>query len=73
LEIPEGQFVSGLYVTALVHAAYGAYPTACRGRYAYDAVQIRRRAEAAQTPEACRVYLDACVFANGAVARPAGV
>ena len=72
-ETPEGLFVSGIYVTALVHAPRGAYPTGCRGYYEHDAAHIRQYVEAAKTTEAFRAYLDAYVFANGAVARPAGV
>jgi glutaconate CoA-transferase subunit A len=72
-ETPEGLFVSGIYVTALVHAPRGAYPTGCRGYYEHDAAHIRQYVEAAKTTEAFRAYLDAYVLANGAVARPAGV
>jgi glutaconate CoA-transferase, subunit A len=72
-ETPEGLFVSGIYVTAVVYAPHGAYPTACRGYYAYDPVQIRRYVEAAKTADAFRPYLDAYVFVEGAVERAAGV
>jgi glutaconate CoA-transferase subunit A len=71
-ETPEGLFLSGIYVTALVPAPYGAFPTACRGCYAHDAAQIRQYVEAAKTPEAFRAYLDANVLEKNAVARPAG-
>jgi glutaconate CoA-transferase subunit A len=71
-ETPEGLFVSGIYVTALVHAPRGAYPTACRGYYAYDPVQIRGYVEAAKTSGAFRSYLDAYVLAKGAAVRLAG-
>ena len=72
-ETPEGLFVSGIYVTAVVHAPRGAYPTACRGYYAHDPAQIRRYMEAAKSAETFQAYLDACVFAADAVARSAGV
>ena len=72
-ETPEGLFVSGIYVTALVHAPHGAFPTACRGCYDGDAAHIRGYVEAAKTPEAFRAYLDAYICAKRAVARPAGV
>jgi glutaconate CoA-transferase subunit A len=72
-ETPGGLFVSGLYVTALVHAPCGAYPTACRGYYAYDPVQISSYVEAAKTPEAFRSYLDALVCTKGAITQPSGV
>jgi glutaconate CoA-transferase, subunit A len=72
-ETPEGLFVSGIYVTALVHAPHGALPTACRGHYQQDAAQIRRYVEAAKTSDAFHAYLDAYVFTKRAVAPPAGV
>jgi glutaconate CoA-transferase, subunit A len=72
-ETPEGLFVSGIYVTAVVHAPHGAYPAACRGYYAHDPVQIRRYMEAAKSSETFRAYLDADVAAIDAVAPPAGV
>jgi glutaconate CoA-transferase, subunit A len=72
-ETPGGLFVSGIYVTAVVHAPQGAYPTACRGYYAHDPIQVRRYMEAAKSPEVFRAYLDAYVFAADAVARSAGV
>jgi glutaconate CoA-transferase subunit A len=72
-ETAQGLFVSGLYVTALVHAPHGAFPTACRGYYDYDAGHIRTYVEATKTPEAFRAYLDASVGAERAVGRPAGV
>jgi glutaconate CoA-transferase, subunit A len=72
-ETPEGLFVSGIYVTALVHAPRGAFPTACRGYYTHDADHIRSYLQAAKTREAFRAYLDAHVWAEPAVARPVGV
>lgn len=72
-ETPEGLFVPGLYVTALVLAPRGATPTGCRGYYAHDPGHLRRYLEAAKTPGAFRAYLDEQIFAQGALARPAGV
>lgn len=56
-ETPEGMFVSGLYITALVHAPHGAYPTGCRGLYEHDPAQIRAYIEAAKTAEGLQAYL----------------
>jgi glutaconate CoA-transferase subunit A len=72
-ETPEGLFVSGLYVTALVYAPQGASPTACRGYYEHDPAQIRHYLAAAQTPEAFQAYLEASVLDDKAAPRPAGV
>jgi glutaconate CoA-transferase subunit A len=71
-ETPEGLFVSGIYVTALVHAPRGAYPTACRGSYECDVDHVRRYVEAAKTLETFRAYVDAYVLDKDAVARLAG-
>jgi glutaconate CoA-transferase, subunit A len=71
-ETPEGLFVAGIYVTALVHLPHGAHPTACRGYYAHDAAHIRRYLEAAMTPQAFQAYLDAHVRGRHAVARLVG-
>jgi glutaconate CoA-transferase, subunit A len=71
LETTEGLFVSGIYVTAVVHAPHGAFPAACRGYYGHDVAQIRRYVEAAKTSDAFHAYLDAYVFAKRTVARPA--
>jgi glutaconate CoA-transferase subunit A len=72
-ETPDGLFVSGLYVTALVHAPRGAYPTACRGYYEHDPAQIHQYLAAARTPEAFHTYLERYVLAPHAVTQPAGV
>jgi glutaconate CoA-transferase subunit A len=66
-ETPEGLFVAGIYVTALVHVPHGAHPTACRGYYAHDAAQIRRYLEAAKTPAEFQVYLAEYVLNHRAV------
>lgn len=72
-ETPEGLFVSGIYVTALVHAPGGAYPTGCRGYYEHDPAQIRRYLDAAKTPEAFHTYLEAYIDEPRSLTRPAGV
>jgi glutaconate CoA-transferase subunit A len=72
-ETPEGLFVSGIYVTALVHAPRGASPTGCRGHYEHDPIQIRRYLEAAKTPEAFHAYLEEYIYEPRGIARPAGV
>jgi glutaconate CoA-transferase, subunit A len=72
-ETPEGLFVAGLYVTALVLAPRGAIPTGCRGYYTHDPVHLRRYLEAAKTTDAFRAYLDAYIGAPEDLAPPAGV
>jgi glutaconate CoA-transferase subunit A len=72
-ETPEGLFVSGLYVTALVLAPRGAMPTGCRGYYAHDPVHLHRYLQAAKTPDTFRAYLEADIGASGPLARSAGV
>jgi glutaconate CoA-transferase subunit A len=72
-ETPEGLFVSGLYVTALVQAPHGAYPTGCRGYYDHDPAHIRSYLEAAKSPEAFEAYLEEYVLDKKAVTGPAGV
>jgi len=56
-DTPEGMFLSGLYVTALVHVPRGAYPTGCRGLYEHDPAEIRAYLEAAKTTEGFQAYL----------------
>jgi glutaconate CoA-transferase, subunit A len=72
-ETPEGLFVPGLYVTALVLAPRGATPTGCRGYYAHDPARLRHYLDAAKTPEAFRAYLDAHVEAPEAGVQSVGV
>jgi glutaconate CoA-transferase subunit A len=57
-----GELVPGIHVTAVVHAARGAHPTACRGYYGDDRAHIREYMEAARSDEAFRAYLDRYVL-----------
>ena len=61
-ETPGGLFVSGIYVTAVVHAPRGAYPMGCRGLYEHDAAHVRHYVQVAQTPAGFQEYLDASVL-----------
>lgn len=61
-ETPAGLFVSGIYITAIVHAPQGAYPTGCRGLYDHDAAHIRRYLQLSKTPEGFHSYLEAEVL-----------
>ncbi len=63
-ETPEGMFVSGIYITALVHVPRGAYPTGCRGLYEHDSAHIRQYIEAAKTTTGFQAYLDEYVLAG---------
>jgi glutaconate CoA-transferase, subunit A len=61
-ETSEGLFVSGIYVTALIHAPRGAYPTGCRGYYEHDPAHIRRYVQAAKTTVEFQAYLEEYVL-----------
>jgi glutaconate CoA-transferase subunit A len=61
-ETPGGLFVSGIYVTAVIHAPRGAYPMGCRGLYEHDAAHVRDYMRAAQTPAGFQGYLEAYVL-----------
>lgn len=57
-----GALVSGIHVTAVVHAARGAHPTACRGYYADDGEHIREYMRAAASDDTFRAYLERYVL-----------
>ena len=57
-----GALVSGMHVTAVVHAPRGAHPTACAGHYADDAAHIREYVRAAAADETFRAYLERYVL-----------
>jgi len=63
-ETTDGLFVSGVYITALVHAPHGAYPAGCRGLYEHDPTHIRRYMEAARTTTGFQDYLETYVLKN---------
>jgi glutaconate CoA-transferase subunit A len=52
-----GALVSGLHVTAVVHAPRGAHPTSCAGYYGDDGAHIRGYLAAAATDAAFDAYL----------------
>lgn len=56
-------FLPGLLVDAVVHAPFGAHPTACPGHYPADHGHLAGYVEAAASDERFRAYLDDTVFA----------
>ncbi len=50
------------FVTAVVEAPYGAHPTACDARYAYDLDHLGLYYEASRSEEAFRAYLEEWVW-----------
>ena len=60
-----GTFIPGIHVKAVVHAPYGAYPTACPGYYEMDVAQMERYLEASSSDEAFMGYLREEVFEPG--------
>jgi glutaconate CoA-transferase subunit A len=58
-EMPRtGELVTGIHVTAVVHAPRGAHPTGCRGFYGDDGDHIREYMEAARADDTFAAYLD---------------
>jgi glutaconate CoA-transferase subunit A len=57
-----GALVSGIHVTAVVHAPHGAHPTACHGRYPVDRAHLQEYIEAAQSDATFKRYLDRYVL-----------
>lgn len=55
-ERPERTFTSAHNTVAVVEAPFGAHPTACHGRYPYDALHLREYAAASRTPEGFERY-----------------
>ena len=60
---PEGRFMPAIHVTAVVHAPFGAYPTASPGCYDTDEERIQEYLEASVSDESFSAYLDKHVFA----------
>lgn len=52
-----GTLVPSVFVTAVVHAPFGAHPTACPGSYPIDAGHVREYAEASCSEGAFAVYM----------------
>lgn len=59
---PEATVIPAHIVDAVVHAPWGAYPTAVPGCYDYDYDYIRFYQESAKSPEKFRDYLDKYVY-----------
>ena len=61
-EDTSGTFIPGIHVSAVTHAPFGAYPTACDGHYELDEKQIVEYVEASASDEAFSEYLRKYVF-----------
>jgi len=59
---PGGSFIPSLYVTAVVHAPFGAHPTGAPGYYVADEEKLREYVAASSSDEAFAAYLDKYVF-----------
>lgn len=63
------RFVPSLYVTAVVHAPFGAHPTGASGYYSSDDEQLRQYLAASISDETFAAYLDKYVFEPGGHAK----
>jgi glutaconate CoA-transferase subunit A len=61
-EAAGARFIPSLYITAVVHAPFGAHPTGAPGYYAADDEQLREYMVASTSDEAFGAYLDKYVF-----------
>ncbi len=59
---PHATAIPYFYVSAVVHAPKGAYPTSCDGYYDSDDEHIKEYAHLAKTPEGFQEYLKKYVF-----------
>ena len=64
-EAPGARFIPSLYVTAVVHAPFGAHPTGAPGYYRADDERLREYLAASASDESFAAYLDKYVFARG--------
>jgi glutaconate CoA-transferase subunit A len=64
-EAPAGRLIPSLYVTAVVHAPFGAHPTGAPGYYMADDEQLREYVAASTSDEAFEAYLYKYVFEPG--------
>lgn len=62
-EEPLKSFIPAMYVTAVVHVPFGAYPTGCAPYYKSDEAELKAYTEAARAEESFRTWLDKEVFA----------
>ncbi|MBI9085070.1 MAG: CoA transferase subunit A [Desulfobacterales bacterium] len=61
-DAPDRNHLPGFCVDAVVHVPFGAWPTACYGRYDYDPAYFRQYAERARDDERFRRHLAEFVF-----------
>ncbi len=59
---PRESFVSGIHITAVVHAPMAAHPGGCPGYYLEDREHLQAYMDATETPEALQTYLDRYVL-----------
>lgn len=59
---PDGDFISSLNVTAVVHTRYGAHPSSVPGKYEMDREHIQEYIAAAQSQETFDAYLEKYVL-----------
>lgn len=64
-EASGGSFIPSLYVTAVVHAPFGAHPTGAPGYYMADDERLREYVAASSSDEAFEAYLGKYVFQSG--------
>lgn len=64
LERHGGTIIPSVYITAVVHAPHGAYPTGCPGYYSIDGDRIRAYIEASRTEEAFHQYMDQVILSE---------
>ena len=60
-----GCFIPSIYVTAVVHAAFGAHPTGAPGYYETDDKQLQEYVAASTSDESFAAYLDKYVSEPG--------
>ncbi|OZB95370.1 CoA transferase subunit A [Paenibacillus sp. XY044] len=61
-----GTIIPSVYITAVVHAPQGAYPTGCPGHYGIDGDHIRAYVEASRSEPAFREYIDRIIGSDDA-------
>ena len=59
---PDGWFIPSIHVTAVVHAPFGAHPTAAPGYYDADNELIQEYIDASDSDESFEAYLNKYVF-----------
>ncbi|WP_152401424.1 CoA transferase subunit A [Paenibacillus cellulositrophicus] len=61
-----GTIIPSVYITAVVHAPQGAYPTGCPGYYGIDSDHIRTYVEASRSEPTFREYIDRFIRSDAA-------